>query len=400
MKITIVGAGMGGPGVLTGDALRALTSAGLIIGARRLLEGLPADCTAQKHAADRTDDILALLDTLPDGERVCILMSGDTGFYSGAGGLLARLGSRAEVIPGVSSVQYFAARLRRPWQDWKLVSAHGRDCDAAQAVSHSAETFFLTGGKQAAAAVCARLAGAGLGKLRVTVGENLGTPEERIRAGTALELSGQEFAGLSVLLVDNPVPRDSVSCGWPDDAFTRGKIPMTKREVRAVILSKLRLRENDAVWDIGAGTGSVAVEAALLCRGGHVYAVEREPEGCRLIAENAGKFGACNVTCVSGEAPAALEGLPAPDAVFIGGSGGKLSEILEAALARNPSARLVVSAVTLETLAGATAEFSRRPIRDTELIQLSVSRAETRGSYHLLTAQNPVFLLSGVGGHD
>lgn len=400
MKITIVGAGMGVPASLTGDALHALLSAGVVIGARRLLEGLPAECTAQQHAADRTDEILSLLETMEEETRVCVLMSGDTGFYSGAGGLLTQLGKRAEVIPGVSSVQYFAARLRRPWQGWKLVSAHGRDCDAAQAVSRSAETFFLAGGKQTVSSLCARLSEAGMGELRVMAGEHLGTPDECIRSGSAHEFAAMEFAELAVLLVDNPAPRAPVSCGLPDSAFTRGKIPMTKSEVRAVILSKLRLLENDVVWDVGAGTGSVAVEAALLCRGGHVYAVEREPDGCRLITENALKLGAYNLTCIPGEAPAALETLPAPDAVFLGGSGGKLPDILETALRKNPSVRLAASVVTLETLARATQEFSRLPIRDTELIQLSVSRAEARGDYHLLTARNPVFLLSGVGGHD
>jgi precorrin-6Y C5,15-methyltransferase (decarboxylating) CbiT subunit len=143
---------------------------------------------------------------------------------------------------------------------------------------------------------------------------------------------------------------------------------MTKSEVRSVVLSKLRLRENDIVYDIGAGTGSVSVEAALIARSGHVYAFEREAEGCRLIRENALKLGASNLTVIEGSVPDTLNGLPVPDAVFIGGSGGSLDEIGESLLHSNPRLRLVVSAVVWKHRAGNSAvraasadEFRGRP---------------------------------------
>ena len=397
MSIHIIGMGMGSPGTLTTEAHATLEAADVVIGAERLLAALPPSCGAQKIAAVSADEILRHIDAAAS-QAVAVLMSGDTGFYSGASRLIARLGTHAAVLPGLSSVSYFAARLLRPWQDWKLVSAHGKQLDAAGLVSGSGETFFLTGGELTVRALCARLVEAGLGGLRVTVGENLGAGSERVKTGTAGELALSDHDMLAVMLVDNPNPGQLVSCGIPDDMFLRGGTPMTKSEVRSVILSKLRLRDSDTVYDVGAGTGSVSVEAALLVNRGTVYAFEREPEGCRLIGENAAKFGVSNLTVIAGEAPGSFSGLPAPDAVFIGGSGGGLREIMDDVLRRNPRARLVISAVTLETLSEAAALFSALPVRDTEVVQLSVSRARLMGSHRLLTAQNPVFLLSGTGG--
>ena len=187
----------------------------------------------------------------------------------------------------------------------------------------------------------------------------------------------------------------------PDELFFRqDKIPMTKQEVRAVLLSKLRLTKNAVCWDVGAGTGSVSLEMAECCEDGEVYAVEQKEEACRLIEENKCRLGVTNVTVVRGIAPACLAPLPAPTHVFIGGSGGNLPAILNTILQKKPTARIVLSAVTLETLAEATKLLKTLPVRDTEIIQLSVSRSQSLGSYHLMTAQNPVFLFSFHGAQS
>lgn len=399
MKISIIGVGMGSLGTLTGDARAAIERADVVIGAERLLLSLPDGCRAARYAEIQSEDIIHIVENNLNKNSICVLMSGDVGFYSGAKQLLAQLdGHDITVIPGVSSVQYLAAHLRRPWQDWKLVSAHGKDICAAAVVSGNAETFFLTGGTLTVQGICAQLVDAGLGSITATVGENLGSPDELIKTGTAEVFSQQAAGKLAVLLVDNPAPGTLVSYGLPDEVFLRGEVPMTKSEVRSVVLSKLRLRDTDILYDVGAGTGSVSVEAALLLKRGHVYAFERESDGCELIKANAEKFCTANLTCVAGVAPEAFAGCPAPDAAFVGGSGGRLAEVMETLLRLNPRMRIVVSAVTLETITEASMAFEQLPIRHKEIVQLSVSRARLLGAHHLMTAQNPIYLFSGEGG--
>ena len=401
MSITIVGMGMASPGTLTAQALEAIKQADLIVGAERLLAAVDgASCQAEKHVAIDPVDIARLIKQTP-GKAVCVLMSGDTGFYSGTKKLLEQLGhSDADVLPGLSSVQYFSARLKRPWQDWKLISAHGKRADAVAVVRENSETFFLTGGVMNVQSLCTQLVSAGLGTLTVSVGENLGADNERLTVSTADKLSQTEHNGLAVMLVDNPAPGRAVSSGLPDDAFIRGTTPMTKSEVRSVILSKLRLRDTDIVYDVGAGTGSVSIEAALLARNGRIYAFERHAEGQQLIADNICRFGVSNIKIVAGEAPASFNGLEAPDAAFIGGSGGSLKEILEALLKANPQVRFVISAVALETLSEAVGLLAKLPVCKTEIVQVVVSRTRHVGGYHMLTAMSPIFILSAQGCSD
>ena len=173
---------------------------------------------------------------------------------------------------------------------------------------------------------------------------------------------------------------------------------MTKAEVRAVTLSKLRLTKNAVCWDVGAGTGSVSLEMAEIAEDGQVYAVERKPEACALIEQNKRHLGVTNVTVVEGTAPAALGALPAPTHAFIGGSGGELKDILTWILEKNPAARIVVNTVTAETFALALDAMKTLPVRDVEIVELSVSRGRKVGAYHLMTAQNPVYLFSCQGG--
>ena len=400
MSIYIVGMGMGSPGTLTAQALEAICRASSVIGAKRLLVSLPESCRAQKHAAVDAQEIAAHIKN-NNGKTICVLMSGDTGFYSGTKKLLENLPDNdITILPGISSIQYFAARLKRPWQGWTLVSAHGKIIDAAGIVRENSETFFLTGGDMDAGSICAQLVSAGLGSLEVTIGTNLGGEAEYIKASTAEKLAQLSHDKLAVMLVDNPEPGKSVSCGFPDEAFIRGTTPMTKSEVRSVILSKLKLRDTDIVYDVGAGTGSVSVEAALLARKGHVYSFERDDEGRQLIEQNAGSFNVPNISIVAGEAPSSFSGLPVPDAAFIGGSGGNLREIIETLLATNPKVRLVISAVALETLSEASGLFAALPVCNTEIVQVAVSRIRRAGEYNMMTALNPVFILSADGQAD
>ena len=393
MKLTLIGCGCG-RGTLSLEACAAIESAQLLVGAPRLLEEFPE--AAERKPARSAKEILEALQQA-NGRDTAILFSGDSGFYSGAGTLFSQLeGESPVLLPGISSLQVLSARLKEPWQDWKLCSAHGKDCDPTAAVCEGKPVFFLTGGKLGPAELCAHLKEDGLGFLRTAAGENMGTPAEQIRLGSVEEFADQSFAPLSVLLVRS-APRCPRRCpGFPDGAFLREDgIPMTKQEVRSVILAKLNPGPEETCWDIGTGTGSVAVELAMQAK--RVFSVERDDKALALAERNRRQFGAWNLRLIHGTAPDALNGLPAPDAVFIGGSSGNLRGIVQAICAANPNARICVSAVTLETLQEATPALKDLGF-ETEVLQLSVSRSRRAGDLTMMTAQNPVFLITGKRG--
>lgn len=396
MNVTLIGMGSGQPENLTLQGLAALRQADLILGARRLLAVLPAGCTENRAAAYRPDEVAELLQT-SGAENAVLVYSGDTGFYSGASAMIEKLealGVRARVLPGLSSIQLLAAALGRPWQGWNLVSAHGRTCDPVAECMQGRPTFFLTGGSEDPATLCAQLAAEGFGDVQGVVGQCLGTPEEKLFRGSVKELAAGRFNSLSVLLVEAAEVLPRRAPGLPDEAFERGDVPMTKQEVRAAVLAKLAVRPEDILWDVGAGTGSVSVELALAAPRGRVYAVECRPEGCALIKANREKFRTRNLVLVEGLAPDALSDLPAPDAVFIGGSKGSLAAIVDAALDKNPDARICVSAIALETLSAAVAALTAKG-RTVQVSQIAVSRAKAVGGLHLMMAQNPIYLITG-----
>lgn len=394
MNITLLGIGSGDASTLTQAAAEALAGAGCIIGARRLLAGLPDSCTPNRVAVTKPEAIRQAL--AENANLPCVVAySGDSGFYSGCRSLLPLLqGQAVTVLPGISSVQMLAAALGRPWQDWKLVSAHGVACNAVAAVMQGKPAFFLTGGTLGPAELCRQLTDAGLGTLPVTVGEDLGSKAQKITATTAEEAAGRSFSALSVLLAEPAPQGPRRTPGWPDGWFLRGAVPMTKQMVRAAALAALAPGEEETFWDVGAGTGSVSVELAAVASRGRVYAVECETEACCLIEENRRKFCAWNLHLVPGRAPEALADLPAPDGVFIGGTKGGMEGVVDAVLARNPAARLCITAIALETVTAAMQALQKHGV-DPCVRQLAVSTTGTAGRVHMLTAQNPIFLITG-----
>ena len=408
-KVTIIGAGPGNPDLLARAALDAIDIADMVIGAHRALAGIDVPPDVVRCELVKTADIVAALTDAASWQRAVVVMTGDVGLFSGARRLVEALSGDAQVdvriIPGISSASYLAARLARPWQDWRFASAHGVACDIVAEAERAGGLFLVTSGGEDPSRLSGELVQAGFGDACVTVAERLSYPDERITCATAREIPGQTFDDLNVMLIEFAggagSPANSrwpyASSGIPDELFIRGDVPMTKQEVRAVALAKLRLTATDTVWDVGAGTGSVSIEAALVARAGSVWAVERNVAGVQLIRENADAFGCGNVHAVPGVAPEVLAKLPVPDAVFVGGSAGELPSIVEAAFEKNSQVRLCVPCVTVETLTEACALLSGSRFKGFEACQVSAARAENVGSHHLMKAQNPVFLVSARG---
>ena len=397
MKVYLVGCGMGNPDTMTIAAKRAIESCNLLIGAKRLIEPYE-NKQSQCLALINSQDIVAALKEAGDSvDKAAVLLSGDLGFYSGATLLRSKLAAEdfeVESIPGISSLVYFCAKLGLPWQDVHLVSAHGRTHNAVGEIQCHAKTFLLTGGATKVQDVCCELVQRGLGFVQVHVGERLSYEDERLVHGTAQQLAGDGFADLSVMLVENPRALDQNAMpGISDEAFLRGKVPMTKAEVRSLSLCKLRLQPWHVVWDVGAGTGSISLEAARIACAGRVFAIEKNPDALDLLQQNKEAFGAVNMEIVAGSAPDALEGLPVPQRVFVGGSSGQLEGIFKHALALNPHVRFVVNAITLETLAEAIRCMQIYGMDSSDICQLQVSRAHMAGSNHLMMGHNPVYII-------
>ncbi|WP_409969943.1 precorrin-6y C5,15-methyltransferase (decarboxylating) subunit CbiE [Bengtsoniella intestinalis] len=396
-KVYLIGVGMGNAQTLTGQAKTAIDACAQLIGAKRLLEPYQEakPCTTLVLAKD----IAAYLETQTQFP-VGVLLSGDVGFYSGATTLRPLLGDYdVETVAGMSSLVYFCAQLGTTWQDAKICSAHGRSHNVVGEIQRHSKVFALTGGTSKVVDICHALVQAGLGQVNVFVGENLSYPDQRIVQGQAKALATQTFEDLAVMLVENPTPVKSpyAAPSLRDDDFIRGKVPMTKEVVRMSAVCKLQMEPHHIVWDVGAGTGSVSVECARCVNAGAVYAIERKAEALALMAENKEKFAVSNLHIVEGLAPEALADLPAPDCVFLGGTAGNLEAILALIFAKNPTCRIVLTAVTLETLSQATQAFATFDLADVDICQIAVTNTRSAGRYHLFDAQNPVWMLSGQG---
>ena len=425
-SLFLVGTGVGAPEAGTQEAHEAVASADILFGARSVLDNLKSSWPeAAGKAVVPVYDASAILQYLQEHPRIrtaAVMYSGDSGFYSGASSMLALVEKRRSeagdtsetgrddfmdkldirVICGISCVSWFAARAGIPWQDWKILSSHGRFCNVIGEVRRHVRCFVLLSGAEDLRRTGALLLKAQqegtLGLLRLIYGYELSRSGEEIRECSAAELTQVSREGLYVLFIENLLfQRFPVLPGLPDSAFLRGRAPMTSSEIRALSLCKLQPGPKPVIWDVGAGTGSVSVEAALACPGGRVWSIEYKKAALELLKENRDRYCLQNMEIVEGRAPEALKDLPVPTHVFIGGSGGEIGQILLEVFSKNPGARVVVNCITSETLAALQTALKRLPVQDVECIQVSVHREETLGSYHYLRGMNPVFIISFEG---
>lgn len=395
--ITLLGIGMGSQETLTVQGKKAAKSADLIIGAKRMADAVrePGQAVVYEY---RSDVIADYIRNHPEYEKVVIALSGDVGFYSGARKLLTALGGResnVEVICGISSVVYFMSEIGLSWDDAKITSAHGKHCNLISMIRHNQKVFSILGTGTAVAELAGKLVKYHMGEVLLYVGENLSYPDEKIFVKKAEELTNYEGQPLSVVCAfhENPEPALSTH-GIPDEEFIRGKAPMTKEEVRSVSLSKLRLTEDSICCDVGAGTGSVSVEMALRADQGQVFAIEKKEEAAALLEENKQKFAVDNLEIIKGEAPQALENLPALTHAFIGGSSGNLKEIVALLLGKNPQVRIVINCITLETISEALDVLKEYDFQQREVVQLAASRSKEISRYHLMMGENPIYIIT------
>ena len=428
-RVHIVGVGADGRPSLTARAAALIDRADLLVGGERLLALFPESHAERLVLARGLDAALARIQAYLGNRRVVVLASGDPGFFGIARVLARRFGKEwIEIVPNVSSIQLAFARIKESWEEATFLSAHGRTTEGLIAmVRRGSKVAILTDEVNTPAVIARSLLAAGVDGYRAYLCENLGATDERVRDVDLGGLTRLETSPLSVLILLREGGEKDVAAtggagqGWPkasgawphgipDEEFFQPRYSeslgthggqgrsyrglITKVEVRLASLARLGLSESSIVWDVGSGTGSVAIEAAMIARLGQVYAVERSAERVALIHQNLAKFGTRNVLVIQDIAPAALEGLPGPDAVFVGGSGGQLSGILDVVSRRlNAGGRVVVNAATLETAGVAMAGLRERDFA-TEVTLMQVSRGRELGGLTHLEALDPVFVIA------
>ncbi len=399
--VYLVGMGAQGRAGLSLLALERIGMSQVLVGGRRHLKEFPEHPGEKLPIQGGVEGVLDLAaERVEKGLKVAFLASGDPLFYGIGRKVLERF-PEAEVHPAPTAFQEAFARLRLPWDGARFFSLHGRPLGGVLLeVSLCPLSVLYTDPKNTPARVAEALLEMGAGPFRAYVAERLGEEEEKVRAFPGLEnLVGEVFLEPNLLILERLGPLPPRLGFFPDEGFEqrtpkRGLI--TKREVRLLALGLLRLPPDGVLWDVGAGTGSVGIEAARLAPFGEVYAVEKNPDSWPHLEANARRFGAYNLVLVRGEAPEALKGLPPPHAVFVGGSGGELEAILEESLrALRPGGRLVVAAITLENQAQAYAFFKAKGL-PLEGVQVQASRLVPLARYHRLEAENPILLLAAT----
>jgi precorrin-6Y C5,15-methyltransferase (decarboxylating) len=406
-KVHILGIGSDGLRGLTGRARELLQAAELVLGSENTLSLVPELRAERLRIGANLPEVIQAIESSVGDRRMVVLASGDPLFYGVARYLCDRLGKdKFEVLPHVSSMQLAFARVKESWEEAYLTNLATHPLDDVLDRIRTAETVGLfTSEKEGPPQVARQLLARGLEYFRAYVCENLGSPDERVTQGELADIAEMEFAPLNVMILKRKAGRPDQQrpaavfrrFGNPDDVFAQSRPKsglITQAEVRAVALAQLGVEPASVVWDIGAGSGAVAIEAAQLANAGMVYAIEQEAADYHLILANADTFGVRNLKAVHGVAPAVFDGLPAPDAIFVGGCGHEVARLLEAAFkALRPAGRMVVNVASLEGLSAAY-EALKRCAQPVEALLINIARGTEQLETLRLEAANPNFLLS------
>lgn len=391
--LNIVSAGMGAYGQYSGDSLDVIRSSRRVLTTKRIGDGL-WDKFGNVEILD-IDKIVLELECSTDD--VTVLVSGDCGFYSLGSMLANRFESRYDVrnFSGISSMQYLLAKLNKPYSNVRALSLHGRTGNILSAVTYSEKLFVLTDRKNSVKSILEQLKNSGIGGLEITVGENLSDTDEKITTSENIStLYSQNYSDLSVMYIENSRCTDR-NRRLRDSDFIRGKVPMTKENVRVVSVNRMEINSRDIVYDIGAGTGSVSIAAAFKAYDGLVYSVEKSSEAVELLEKNRTKFGAYNCEIIQGYAPDCIDALPSPNKAFIGGSSGNMDSIIKCLVEKNSKITLCINVIALESLSSVLACMNRYNFVDIDISCINCAEMEKIGGYSMMKAENPVYIISG-----
>lgn len=402
--IHVIGVGNDGAESLAPRVLALVEKAEVLVGGQRLLDYFPHVPAERVKIGAKVDEALAAVAARRSASRIVILATGDPNYFGITRALLRHVPAEdLEIMPNVSALQWAFARAREPWDDATFLTVHGRSmARLADAVRGRRKVCLFTDEHNTPAVIAHALLDRGFRDYRAILCEDLGGPSERVTRLSLEELATREAHPLNTLILlgpDAPPPVEAIAWtpGLPEEAFDQRKPKLgliTKREIRVLSLARLALRPDSVVWDIGAGSGSVSIEAARLAPYGRVFAIEKNAEDADIVRSNVEKFAVPHVTVVHARAPERLDELPDPDAVFVGGSGGGLREILSIAAARlRPRGRIVVNAITLDTLYEAVTAF-RRLALEHEAILVSIARSKSLFDMMSFEALNPVYIVT------
>jgi len=399
--VTIIGMGLS-PRDLTETHKAVIRRADILMGGERHLAFFPDSPAVKKVITKDIKGAIAYIRSQMASHRIVVLASGDPLFY-GIGALIVRglAPKQVEVLPNISSVAAAFAKIGEPWSHAAVVSLHGRDQTSAllKTLKTHDRVAVFTDPKNNPAWLAGFLLSKGMTDLSIGVFEKLGAPEEKTGFYGLAEAAGLVFGDPNMVILKRE-PRGDASIpllhlGMAEEAFEHERGLMTKTEIRAVTLAKLRLRPHHTLWDLGAGSGSVAIEAAVLLGDGKIFAVEQKPERVAQIRANIRRFAVTNIEVIQAVLPKGIEALPAPDRVFVGGGGRHLDQIITAAAASmKPGGVIVVNTVLLANLQVAVNTLKGLDF-ETESIQVIVNRSKAMPWSERFEAGNPVWIISG-----
>ncbi|MGD0845886.1 MAG: precorrin-6y C5,15-methyltransferase (decarboxylating) subunit CbiE [Geobacteraceae bacterium] len=401
-KIYLIGAGIAGWEGFSAKALEVIDKAEVLIGHQRHLDIFP-DYPGEKQPLE---DLSMMLDYLKTTDkRVVVLGSGDPNFFGVARFLLRNLHKdRIEIFPNVTSIQYAFARIKEPWDDAIFVSVHGRGLKGAiDRIVAAEKAAVLTDSTNTPAMIARELVHRGAEGYDAWLCEDMGSPAEKFTKTDVRGLAELQASPLNILILIKtwePNLEHYPVIGIDDEEFATAKKLITKQEVRAVTLGKLKLQDDLVMWDIGAGSGSVSIEASNLMPNGKIYALEKNPQYIVFVRGNLKKFVARNVVLIEAYAPEGLDDLPDPDRVFIGGSGGMLEDIIDAVDKRLKSDGVIVlNAVTLDTLTKAV-EFLEDHGYTVEVTCVNIAKTRGLTEFKMFEAHNPVYIVAAWKGEE